>query len=176
VEGKLEFLFALAIQHLYNIPPRATLLLHCIAIPPAALQLASYYKQYPERVTQNESGCLLYASFKFSNGWFQGYRRRWCISNRCWTKTAQQPLENSQEKVTAWLQFNRRQTVIIKDFSDVGLPRGKDVPVVGWFKLSEIGNMDQTPLAFDFLSSRTYNEKGASTVWLKESRSGWDKR
>jgi hypothetical protein len=36
--------------------------------------------------------------------------------------------------------------------------------------------MDQTPLAFDFLSSRTYNEIGATTVWLKESRSGWDKR
>lgn len=48
--------------------------------------------------------------------------------------------------------------------------------VVGRFKLLEIGNMDQTPLAFDFLSARTYNEKGAKTVWLKESRSGWDKR
>ena len=36
--------------------------------------------------------------------------------------------------------------------------------------------MDQTPLAFDFLSIKTYNEKGGSTMWLKESRSGWDKR
>jgi hypothetical protein len=50
------------------------------------------------------------------------------------------------------------------------------VPLVGWFKLSEISNIDQTPLAFDFLSSKTYNEKGALTVWLKESCSGWDKR
>jgi hypothetical protein len=54
--------------------------------------------------------------------------------------------------------------MIIKDFSNVGLPQGKDVLVVGWFKLLEIANMDQTLLAFDFLSSRTYNEKGASTV------------
>jgi hypothetical protein len=46
VEGKLEFLFALAIQYLYNISPCATLLLYCIAIPPAALRLASYYSLY----------------------------------------------------------------------------------------------------------------------------------
>jgi hypothetical protein len=31
-------------------------------------------------------------------------------------------------------------------------------------------------LLFDFLSTRTYNEKGAKTVWLKESRSSWDKQ
>ena len=36
--------------------------------------------------------------------------------------------------------------------------------------------MDQTPLAFDFLSTKTYDLKGSKTVWLKESRSGWDKR
>jgi hypothetical protein len=46
------------------------------------------------------------------------------------------------------------------------------VPVVGHFKLSEIGNIDQMPLAFDFLGSRTYNLKGAKTVFQKESRSG----
>jgi hypothetical protein len=138
---------------------------------------ALYRQQYPQRVTQDPtSGRLLYANFKFSNGWFQGYRRRWRISNRCRTKTSQKPPEDFHEKVTAWLQFNRRQTVIIKGLSDLGLPRGEEVPLVGRFKLSEISNMDQTPLAFDFLSSRTYEEKGAPTVWLKESRSGWDKR
>ena len=34
---------------------------------------AIYHQQYPEQVTQNKSGHLLYTSFKFSNGWFQGY-------------------------------------------------------------------------------------------------------
>jgi hypothetical protein len=48
--------------------------------------------------------------------------------------------------------------------------------MVGWFKLSEIANMDQTPLAFDFMSTRTYDKKGAKTVWFKESRGGWYKR
>lgn len=36
--------------------------------------------------------------------------------------------------------------------------------------------MDQTPLAFEFLDQRTYDFKGAETVWIKETRSGWDKR
>jgi hypothetical protein len=71
----------------------------------------------------------------------------------------------------SWLQFNRRQTVLLED-SIRGLPWGPDVPLVGRFKLSEIGNMDQTPLAFDFISSKTYDNKGERTIWLKESRSG----
>jgi hypothetical protein len=32
--------------------------------------------------------------------------------------------------------------------------------------------MDQTPLAFDFMGSKTYELKGAKTVFQKESRSG----
>jgi hypothetical protein len=56
------------------------------------------------------------------------------------------------------------------------LPRGPSVPVVGRFKLSEIANMDQTPLAFDFIGSRTYKSTGTKTVFQKESQSGWDKQ
>jgi hypothetical protein len=37
---------------------------------------AIYRTLYPQRVTQNESGRLIYTGFKFSNGWFQGFRRR----------------------------------------------------------------------------------------------------
>jgi hypothetical protein len=44
------------------------------------------------------------------------------------------------------------------------------------FKLSEISNMDQTPISFEFLDQRTYDTKGNKTVWLKTARSGWDKR
>jgi hypothetical protein len=32
------------------------------------------------------------------------------------------------------------------------------------FKLSEISNMDQTPISFEFLDSRTYESSGAHTV------------
>jgi hypothetical protein len=36
--------------------------------------------------------------------------------------------------------------------------------------------MDQTPLAFEFLNGRTYDKRGSNTIWLKESRSGSNKR
>jgi hypothetical protein len=82
---------------------------------------------------------------------------------RCKTKQAQKPLEDFREKIEAWLQFNRRNTIINPD-SDCGIVRSLAVPLVGWFKLLEIGNMDQTPIAFEFLSGRTYELKGAKTV------------
>lgn len=44
------------------------------------------------------------------------------------------------------------------------------------FALSEIANMDQTPISFEFLSSKTYESKGAKTVWVKTAQSGWDKQ
>jgi len=44
------------------------------------------------------------------------------------------------------------------------------------FKLSEISNMDQTPIAFEFLDQKTYNSKGAKTIWVRSARSGWEKR
>jgi len=36
--------------------------------------------------------------------------------------------------------------------------------------------MDQTPISFEFLGSKTYSLKGSQTVWVKTARSGWDKR
>jgi hypothetical protein len=64
---------------------------------------------------------------------------------------------------------------VIRPDSIVGKPEeGK--PMVGRFKLSEIANIDQTPIAFEFLSGRTYDFKGALEVWIKEQRSGWDRR
>ncbi|TVY14491.1 hypothetical protein LARI1_G009129 [Lachnellula arida] len=77
--------------------------------------------------------------------------------------------------IQSWLQFNRRNTVIRPD-SDCGIYRGIDMPTVGRFKLSEIANMDQTPLPFEFNDGQTYAKTGSKTVWVKEQRSGWDKR
>ena len=37
-------------------------------------------------------------------------------------------------------------------------------------------NMDQTPLPFEYLDGRTYNQAGDSTIWVQSSQSGWDKR
>jgi hypothetical protein len=49
-------------------------------------------------------------------------------------------------------------------------------PLVGRFKLSEIANMDQTPITFEFLSGSTYAGKGEKIILIKEKRSDWDRR
>jgi len=61
------------------------------------------------------------------------------------------------------MQFNRQQTVILLSFN-VRLPCREHVLLVGRFKLSKISNIDQTPLAFNFLSTQTYNAKGLKTI------------
>lgn len=47
---------------------------------------------------------------------------------------------------------------------------------VGRYHLSNICNLNETPLPFEYLSGNSYNTIGAKTVWVKDSRSGWDKR
>jgi hypothetical protein len=66
--------------------------------------------------------------------------------------------------------------VIIKGKSIIGIPRGLEVLVVGRIKLSEICNIDQSPLLFEFLKGRTYAKKGDKTVCLKEGKSRYNKR
>jgi hypothetical protein len=47
---------------------------------------------------------------------------------------------------------------------------------VGRFLLSNILNMDQTPLPWEYLEGRTYEFKGKRTVWVRSKKSGWGKR
>ena len=65
---------------------------------------------------------------------------------------------------------------IIEGKSIVGIPRGPEVPVIGRIKLSEICNMDQSPLPFEYLKGRTYAKKGDKTVRIQEGKSGYDRR
>lgn len=44
------------------------------------------------------------------------------------------------------------------------------------FDLSEIMNLDETPIPFEYLDGHTYDFCGAKTVSGKSDRSGWDKR
>jgi len=129
---------------------------------------AIYRQLHPRRISQNEvTRRFEYELFSFSGTWFAGFKKRFDIRLRCKTKQAQKPPEDFREKIESWLQFNRRN-MVIKPNSDCGIPHGLDIPTVGRFKLSEIANMDQTPIAFEFLSGCTYDYKGAKTVWIKE--------
>jgi len=137
---------------------------------------AIYRDLYPRRISQDEvTGRFEYNLFSFSNSWFAGFRKRYRIALRCKTKQAQKPPEDFREKIEQWLKFNRRNTIKNAN-SDCGIPRSLTVPLVGRFKLSEIANMDQTLIAYEFLSGRTYDFKGAKTIWVKEQRNGWDRR
>ena len=43
-------------------------------------------------------------------------------------------------------------------------------------KLSQIANMDQTPLPFSFTNGETCTDIGDKTVWIRGGASGMDKR
>jgi hypothetical protein len=47
---------------------------------------------------------------------------------------------------------------------------------VGRYRLSNICNMDQTPVPFESLEGWSYNNIGDKTIWVQSSQSGWDKR
>ena len=66
--------------------------------------------------------------------------------------------------------------LVVREDSVISIPRDLNIPVIGRIKLSEIANMDQLPLLFEFLKGRTYVKRGEKTVRLKEGKSGHDKR
>lgn len=118
--------------------------------------------------------------FRFSNGWFSGFLGRYRISLRCITKTAQKVPEDYRNFVISWLRFNRRNShfdpyVFYSQRTQLGdgfhINRRQNR-----YDLSNICNLDETPIPFEYLTGQTYNSIGEKTVWVKESRSGWDKR
>ncbi len=75
-----------------------------------------------------------------------------------------------------WLQYNRRMLTIIEGKSLTGIPRGPKVPVVGRIKLSEICNMDQSPLHSNTLKDAHTQSGGTELSESSEGKSGHDKR
>jgi hypothetical protein len=116
-----------------------------------------FERLWPERVTIVEKR-KVFASMVFSNGWFSAFLKRKCLSLREPTKRAQTVPGDYKDKIISWLQFNRRAQAKFN------------------FELSEIANMDQTPISFEFLDNKTYDTKGVKTVFVKQTGSGWDRR
>ena len=129
---------------------------------------AIYCKLYPHRAVQDpKTSRWQYLGFKFSNSQFQGFCRRFYISICNCIKQAQKSPKELAPVIQKWLQYNCCITVKLSS-SDCRKLHNPTVPTVGQFKLSQIANIDQTPLLFENLNSRTYNKKGEKTVWLKE--------
>ena len=96
--------------------------------------------------------------FKHLDQWFKGFRNRKNVSLRKRTHAAQHAppsLRGALSKFHAKLFCVRR--------------RGK-------FELSDIANMDQTPLPFVLDDGKTYNDKGEKEIWCATAPSGLDKR
>ena len=121
---------------------------------------------YPHRVLRMDKGVYKYLDFHFSDGWFAAFKRRFNISLRAGTKRAQKSPDELAPTIVNFLQFNRRNTAVLEG-SDCGIDRGPDVKVVGRFKLSNICNMDQSPLSFENCKGMMYDTHGSKTVRLK---------
>lgn len=83
--------------------------------------------------------------------------------------------EDYRQLVVNWLQFNCRNSQPItsspSNWLETVLCRA-----VGRYDLSNICNLDETPLPFEYLSGHTYNTIGAKTIWVKDTKSVWDRR
>lgn len=103
--------------------------------------------------------------FKFSLGWFTRFKRRYRVSLRRATNTAQSPPD---DKEAAFEDFHYQ-------IRQIQLPGNGDGQQER-FTLDQIANVDQTPVPFSFCSGPTYETTNSSSVWVRSSASGLDKR
>lgn len=95
--------------------------------------------------------------FRFSNGWFAAFLRRYRVSLRCITKKTQKIPEVYSNLVINCLWFNRRNSQPKPScWSEVVLNRA-----VGRYYLNNIYNLDETPIPFEYFNSRTYDRIGS---------------
>ena len=104
-------------------------------------------------------------TFRFSDDWFSGFKKRHKISFRRPTNTCQKEPEDKRSIIQ---QFHRSIREKAKKGKSVG-PQGK-------WTLRQVANVDQTPLPFTFTEGSTYADKGDKTVWVVGGASGLDKR
>ena len=105
-------------------------------------------------------------TFKYSEGWFTRFKKRYKISLRRPTNKAQKHPETKEDDIQKFHKTIRKVQI-----SSVGDGQKEEK-----FQLCQIANMDQTPLPFSFTSGPTYDTTNVSTVWVRGAGSGLDKR
>ncbi|RPB29326.1 hypothetical protein L211DRAFT_872096 [Terfezia boudieri ATCC MYA-4762] len=93
------------------------------------------------------------------------------ISSRSITWRASKVLEEYRQLIQEWLRFNRRNSQP-RNF----LERDQIVTDIGCYSLSNILNLDETPIPFEYLDGRTLDFIGNKSISVKTQQSGWDKR
>jgi hypothetical protein len=115
--------------------------------------------------------------FVFSNGWFQGFRKRHCIVRRRIKKATTKLPDELVGTVNEFIQFIRRNSRRESSFSATFLQSSPSKPCsLRRFPTRLIINLDETPLPFEFLEGYTYNIRGTKTIAGKSKRNGWGKR
>jgi len=110
--------------------------------------------------------------FLFSNRWLTGFLERNRISLCSITKKAQKiPIEYQALGINR-LRFNRRNsqprlTMFLETVLQTPVSR---------FEESNICNLDETPIPFEYWEGKTYDIVGEKTIWAKASQNGWDRR
>ena len=89
------------------------------------------------------------STFKASDGWAQKFLRRHGLALRQKTKIAQKLPKDLEEKIGLFHTFV------------INLRKQNN------FELSQIGNMDETPMTFDLPASRTIDTKGKHTIQIR---------
>jgi hypothetical protein len=116
--------------------------------------------------------------FVFSSGWFIGFQKRHQISQRRVTKKATKVPAEYIDFVNKFLRFIKRVSQLPNDRKQPFCPTIQNLITSPKrrFPTSNILNLDETPIPFEFNSGYTYEETGARSVLAKSDRSGWDKR
>jgi len=108
-----------------------------------------------------------------SSGWFNRFLSRNEISIRVVTNKAQQTPIEYCTMIVSFLSFNRQNSQLWDGMEETVL---RSVIAGGCYLLSNILNMDQTLLPWEYLEGKTYEFKGSKIVWVRTRRSGCDKR
>jgi len=64
-------------------------------------------------------------------------------------------------------------STVFHPFSNVGNSERHSTFFV-YFRFYSFSNLDEMPIPYEYLQGWTYNQVGKKTIWVKESRSGWD--
>lgn len=121
------------------------------------------------------------AHFKFNHHWLHRFCIRWGVSRRRITKQAQRRSSDYQSLTNKFLQFCRRQLVgpsvarlLTQDPGPGSL--ASLMSCSSRIPPSNILNMDEVPLPYEFNEGYTYDISGNKTISVKTTKSGWDKR
>ena len=121
----------------------------------------SWFRQNAKRLYTETYSDTTVSQFCFSNGWFRGFLSWHKITLRAITNKASQLPIDYIDALVNWMKFNQRNSQLRPESPSAP----SDTPgEVGRYRLGNICNMDQTPLPFEYLSCRTYNQQDEKTI------------